>query len=80
VLLGLVLALILVLAAFYVAWGWTAGYVSIHGLIAYALGGFLTLALSAGLFLLSFYSSRSGRDEQADQASRLSDDPFRPRD
>ena len=37
--------------------------VSGHGWIAYILGGVMTLGLSIGLFLLSFYSSRHGYDD-----------------
>ncbi len=42
-----------------------------HGWFAYVLGGVLTLALSAGLFLLSFHSARHGYDE----AQPPGDDP-----
>jgi hypothetical protein len=35
-----------------------------HFVIAFALGATATVLLSVGLFALSFYSSRSGHDEQ----------------
>jgi hypothetical protein len=35
-----------------------------HFVIAFALGATLTVLLAAGLFALSFHSSRSGHDEQ----------------
>jgi len=41
-----------------------------HGWIAYILGGVLTLGLSAGLFALSFYSSRHGHDDIDPPAGR----------
>lgn len=34
-----------------------------HGWIAYVLGGVLTVGLSIGLMLLSFYSARHGYDD-----------------
>ena len=37
---------------------------NIHIVIAFALGGTLTVLMSVGLFALSFHSSRSGHDEQ----------------
>ncbi|MEZ5998028.1 MAG: hypothetical protein R3B98_04980 [Hyphomonas sp.] len=43
--------------------GGSAGSISWNGWIAYILGGVVTLALSGGLFLLSFHSSRSGYDD-----------------
>ncbi len=52
-----------------VLWGVTAFWqglgagLSLHGWFAYILGGVLTLALSAGLFLLSFHSARHGYDD-----------------
>lgn len=45
-----------------------------HGWIAYFAGGIFTLALSAGLFSLTFFSARSGHD---DDAARH--DPFQDR-
>ncbi len=70
---GLGLALALFLAGVAATWGFNAGYVSLHGMIAYALGGLLTLGLSVGLFLLSFHSARSG----ADEAAAAAEDEFR---
>jgi RsiW-degrading membrane proteinase PrsW (M82 family) len=37
---------------------------NIHMVIAFGLGGTLTVLLAVGLFALSFHSSRSGHDEQ----------------
>lgn len=34
-----------------------------HGWFAYILGGVFTLALSIGLFLLTFHSARHGHDD-----------------
>lgn len=34
-----------------------------HGWFAYILGGVLTLGLSMGLMMLSFYSARHGHDD-----------------
>lgn len=34
-----------------------------HGWFAYILGGVMTLAVSAGLFALTFYSARHGHDD-----------------
>lgn len=62
-----VLASFLVLAL--LLWGVTSLWqglgagLSLHGWFAYILGGILTLALSFGLFLLSFHSSRHGYDD-----------------
>ena len=43
----------------------TSGAVpNIHFIIAFALGGTLTVLLAVGLFALSFYSSRSGHDDK----------------
>ena len=36
---------------------------SLHGWIAYGLGGIASLALSGGLFWLLFHSARSGHDD-----------------
>ena len=44
---------------------------SVHGFIALSLGAFFTLALSIGLFSLSFHSARHGHDA----AVRTTDDP-----
>ncbi|RAN36635.1 hypothetical protein [Hyphomonas pacifica] len=37
--------------------------ISGHGWAAYIIGGVLTLALSIGLFLLTFHSARHGYDD-----------------
>lgn len=61
----IILALVLVPVALMVLFGWIAGqFPNAHFVIAYALGGFATVLLSVGLFALTFYSSRSGHDEQ----------------
>ena len=44
-------------------WESNADGLSVHGWVAYVLGGVLTLALSMGLFLLTFHSARHGYDE-----------------
>ena len=58
-----VAALVLVLVA--APHFWPAGSFGItwHGWAAYIIGTALTLALSGGLFYLSFYPSRSGHDD-----------------
>lgn len=43
-----------------------------HGWFAYVLGGALTLLLSVGLFLLTFFSARNGYDD----VQRRDDDLF----
>lgn len=40
---------------------------SVHAWIAMGLGAGLTLAVSIGLFALTFYSSRSGHDDAIDR-------------
>ncbi|MCA8898804.1 MAG: hypothetical protein H6847_12085 [Hyphomonas sp.] len=59
-LIGLVLVLTLA-PRFWLGGG--VGSITWHGWIAYVLGGAVTLALSGGLFFLSFHSSRSGFDD-----------------
>lgn len=44
-------------------WEGLGASVTGHGWFAYILGGVLTFGLSAGLFALSFYSSRHGHDD-----------------
>ncbi|MCA8901602.1 MAG: hypothetical protein KDA53_10155 [Hyphomonas sp.] len=56
------LVIVLALAPRFWPGGGTDG-ISGHGWIAYIAGGVLTLALSGGLFFLSFHSSRSGFDD-----------------
>ncbi len=62
------LALVLVPVAVMVllaATGWLGGHFpNAHFVIAFGLGATATVLLSVGLFALSFYSSRSGHDEQ----------------
>lgn len=51
------------------AWGVSAMWsdlgvhMSLHGWIAYALGGVASLALAVGLFFLTFKSARDGFDD-----------------
>jgi len=44
-------------------WAGPSMGVSGHGLFAFIVGGVLTLALSMGLFLLTFHSARHGHDD-----------------
>ena len=61
----IILALVLVPVASMVLLGWIGGqFPNAHFVIAYAIGATLTVLLSVGLFALTFYSSRSGHDEQ----------------
>ncbi len=48
---------------------------SIHGWIAFVLGGLGVLALNVGLMWLVVQSNRKGHDEQADDAGRILDPP-----
>jgi hypothetical protein len=60
------LALFLVatlLAGLYLWWSMSDVEISIHGLVAMALGGIVSLALGGGLMFLVFYSNRHGHDE-----------------
>lgn len=58
-------ALCLIAAFIFVAYLWDqAGmHLSLHGWIAYGLGCTASMALSAGLFFLTFKSSRDGFDD-----------------
>lgn len=64
----IILALVLIPVAVMVllaATGWVGGqFPNGHFVFAFALGATATVLLSVGLFALSFYSSRSGHDEQ----------------
>jgi hypothetical protein len=61
----IILVLVLVPVALIVVIGWFAGqFPNAHFVIAYAIGATLTVLLAVGLFALTFYSSRSGHDEQ----------------
>ncbi len=61
----IILTLVLVPVALMVLIGWLGGeFPNAHFVIAYAIGATLTVLLSVGLFALTFYSSRSGHDEQ----------------
>ncbi|MGB3625510.1 MAG: hypothetical protein WA989_06775 [Henriciella sp.] len=55
----------LLLAGWGVALLWieTGVTMTMHGWIAYALGGIASLALSIGLFWLLFHSAREGHDD-----------------
>lgn len=46
--------------------GWDSSSMSIHGWIALALGGVLSVALGGGLMALVFYSARKGYDDRID--------------
>lgn len=63
ILLACVAAVTLVLVLAPQFWVGGAGGLSGHGWAAYILGAVLTVGLSAGLFFLTFYSSRSGHDD-----------------
>jgi hypothetical protein len=53
------------LMVLFAATGWFGqAFPNAHFVIAFALGGTATVLLSVGLFALSFYSARSGHDEQ----------------
>ena len=69
-----VAAVFTVAAAFLVAGQWQDLGVDIsgHGWMAYLIGGLATLAVSAGLFFLTFRSSRRGFDD----IDRPEDGPF----
>ncbi len=43
----------------------TGAPISLAGQIAFVIGAILTIALGGGLMALSFYSARSGRDDEA---------------
>lgn len=64
----IILALVLVPVAvmvLFAATGWLGGqFPNGHFVFAFALGAVATVLLSVGLFALSFYSARSGHDEQ----------------
>ncbi len=44
-------------------WSQSGLHLGLHGWIAYGLGCFASIALSIGLFYLTFRSSRSGHDD-----------------
>lgn len=52
------------LAGIYLWWSISDVDISIHGLVAMALGGLLSLALGGGLMFLVFYSNRRGHDDE----------------
>ncbi|MEL6828924.1 MAG: hypothetical protein AAFO63_02195 [Pseudomonadota bacterium] len=53
-------------------WGELGVHMTMHGWIAYALGGFGSLALASGLFFLTFKSAREGYDD-LDRPEDMSD-------
>ncbi len=61
--LGAFAALGLLLWGLSLFWQETGGGISGHGWFAFILGGVFTLALSIGLFLLTFHSARHGHDD-----------------
>ncbi len=67
--------LALVVFAVMRSWNALSAGMSPHGWIAYGIGAFFTLALSMGLFAISFHSSRNGHDEAADSEARRHADP-----
>jgi hypothetical protein len=44
--------------------------ISVHGWVAMGIGTVFSLAIGCGLMWLSFYSSRHGFDDRADQGRR----------
>lgn len=63
---GAFAALALLLWGVTFLWGSMGIGMTGHGWFAYILGGVLTLALSIGLFLLTFHSARHGHDDMDD--------------
>jgi len=63
ILLACIAALVLVIALAPRFWVGGSGGLSGHGWAAYIIGAVLTVGLSAGLFFLTFYSSRFGHDD-----------------
>lgn len=60
-----ILVLVLAPVALMVLIGWISGqFPNVHFVIAYALGATVTVLLAVALFALTFFSSRSGHDEQ----------------
>lgn len=55
--------LALILWGITLLWGGLGYGLSGHGWFAYIIGGVMTLALSVGLFLLTFHSARHGHDD-----------------
>ncbi|MCP3395486.1 hypothetical protein NLM27_43100 [Bradyrhizobium sp. CCGB12] len=72
VLLIAALLILLGLAAFGIAWAWSAtngvddAAMDENGWIALGLGSFFSLIIGCGLMALMFFSSRRGYDEAAD--------------
>ena len=61
--LGAIAALIVAGVAVAAMWADLGVTLSLHGWIAYGLGGVASLCLSGGLFYLLFYSARAGHDD-----------------
>ena len=55
--------LVLAGAGVYMMWAQLGVTMSVHGWIAYGLGALASIALSVGLFWLTFHSARSGHDD-----------------
>ncbi|OYW85746.1 MAG: hypothetical protein B7Z22_07960 [Hyphomonas sp. 32-62-5] len=60
---GAFVALALLLWGLGHVWQGMGGGITGHGWFAFILGGVFTLALSIGLFLLTFHSARHGHDD-----------------
>ena len=58
-----VICLIAVLIGVAYMWSNAGLHLSVHGWIAYGLGGVASFALAAGLFFLTFKSAREGYDD-----------------
>lgn len=55
--------LVLAGAGVFMMWSQLGVTMSMHGWIAYGLGALASIALSVGLFWLTFHSARSGQDD-----------------
>lgn len=67
-----IIALLLTGAGLVWMWGELGVHMTMHGWIAYGLGGVASLALASGLFFLTFKSAREGYDD-FDRPEDLSD-------
>ncbi|WP_349514777.1 hypothetical protein [Erythrobacter sp. NFXS35] len=59
-------------------WMSTQGDLRLHMVIATIAGVFASMLLGAGLMALAFYSSKSGKDDDAGHAARGRDKPKKP--
>ena len=57
--------LVLAGAGVYMMWAQLGVTMSMHGWIAYGIGALASIALSVGLFWLTFHGARSGHDDLA---------------